>query len=131
MAFKKYAKNEFGQPNKFYAYYSNAMNIFLTTVKTREARFTRDEVRRSKGVRELKMRLGGASDRDLVSFITSGVAVGCPYTPEDVRRATLIYGPDIASLKGKTTDSGPMRATIIDLDNIGEKKVQSLFVDIF
>ena len=129
--FKKYPRGEFGQSSRLYAYVPSAARIFATSVHERESKFTRDEVQRAKGVRELKMRLGGASDHDLVQFLTSGVAVGCPYTAADVRRATLIYGPDIAGLKGKTTASGPKKPIVLELEDIGEQRKQSLFVDIF
>ena len=129
--FHKLKRGEFGQRNKFYVMVPSAIEVYLSTVRDREAKFTKDEVARAKGARELKMRLGGASDRDMIQFLLSGVAVGCPYTAADVRRATLIYGPDIAGLKGKTTASGPKKAHILDLEDIGEVKRQSLFVDIF
>lgn len=131
LEFTKFQVGEFGQENKLYAYVPEPHRLYLTLASENESKFSRDEIQRARGVRELKMRLGGASDRDLIQFLLSGVAVGCPYTPDDVRRASLIYGPDVAGLRGKMTAGGPKKATILELGDIGESRSQSLFVDIF
>jgi hypothetical protein len=128
--FVKYDRGEFGKTNKFYCWIPPDAYVNSITVRDRESQFTKTEVDRAKGVRALKLRLGGASDADMMEFIRQSVAVGCPFTPEDVRRASVIYGPDVASLKGKTTNRGPSKATIIDLE-LGEKTAQTLYCDIF
>ena len=130
MKFLKLPKDEFGRQNKFYVFVPDVKRINGYTVRERESQYTKSEVERAKGVRDLKLRLGGASDRDMMEFIRQSVAVGCPYTPADVKRATVIYGPDIASLKGKTTDAGPVKSTIIDLE-LGEQVAQMLYIDVF
>jgi len=129
--FKKLEHGEFGGKNVFYVFIPNMHSMYVTTVAERESKYTKDELARARGVRELKIHLGGASDVDLIKFINSGVAIGCPYTAMDVRRSAMIYGPDIAGLKGKTTASGPKRATIIEVDRVGESIKQFLFVDVF
>lgn len=130
LSFVKFDVDEFGHPNKFYLH-APQVRCDSLTVRERESRFTRSEVEAAKGVRLLKLRMGGVSDADLIEFIRSGTAVGCPFTPADVRRAVEIYGPDIASLKGKTTDKGPSRATVIDLPDTGEQREQTLHADVF
>lgn len=130
MKFLKLQKNEFGEPNKFYTFVPDFKRVMAYTVREREAQYSRSEVEKAKGVRELKLRLGGASDRDMMEFIRQSVAVGCPFTPADVKRAAVIYGPDIAALKGKTTDAGPVKSTIIDLE-LGEQVTQMLYIDVF
>lgn len=43
----------------------------------------------------------------------------------------MIYGPDIAGLKGKMTDKGPTKTTVVDIESAGESKRQSLYLDVF
>lgn len=120
-----------GRPNKFYTYTPGEVRMYFSTVAQRESRYTKNEIALAKGAREMKMRLGGASDADLIRFIQNGTAVGCPYTPADIRRATTIYGPDVADLKGKTVDHGPRKPLVVEVDNASEQKRQALYVDIF
>ena len=35
-------------------------------------------------------------------LLEAGLIRDCPVTPDDAKRALKIYGPDIATLKGKT-----------------------------
>ncbi len=104
-------------------------NVLSTTVAEKEKMYSKAEVERARGVRELKRNLGGASDKELNEFIANGVALNCPFTPEDVRRASIIYGPDIACLKGKMTSPGPERPLVVNVDH-GEQRHQELHMDI-
>eukprot|EP01033_Poteriospumella_lacustris_P015043 gene15043-10761_t len=131
LEFSKPETDEFGAPNKFYCHAPTSISIGGITTTEREKMFPKAEVERARGARALKLRLGGASDADVIRFLRDGVAVGCPFTPADVRRATAIYGHDIADLKGKMTSRGPSRATVIDVPGGGEQKNQNLFVDVF
>lgn len=121
--FEKESDNTFGC-------YINAHTVLSTTIADRERLYSKSEVQRARGVRELKRNLAGASDRDLIEFINNGTALNLPYTAEDVRRAATIYGPDIASLKGKMTSPGPDRPLVVRVDH-GEQRQQELQMDIF
>eukprot|EP01033_Poteriospumella_lacustris_P017646 gene17646-12635_t len=133
LEFHKYKYDELGGPNKFYCLVPTMeADVLHSTVEERERNFSKAEVEAARGVRQLKLRLAGASDIDMIKFLRDGVAVGCPFTPEDVRRAARIYGPDIGTLKGKTTDSGPSKALLLDIDELpSEQKNQRLYIDIF
>jgi hypothetical protein len=104
--------------------------VMETTVADRKKMYSKAEVQRARGVRDLKRKLTGASDRELNEFISSGVALSCPFTPEDVRRAATIYGPDISCLRGKMASPGPDRPLVVSV-NHGEQRIQELHMDIF
>lgn len=104
--------------------------VMDATVAEREKMYTKAELKAARGVREFKRNMACASDHDIEDFITSGVAVNFPYTLQDVRRAAAIYGPDIASLKGKMTSPGPDRPLVVSVDH-GEQRNQELHMDIF
>jgi hypothetical protein len=48
-------------------------------------------------------RLGAPTKLSSSLFSSRNLIRNCPVTPDDARRALLIYGPDIAVLKGKMT----------------------------
>jgi hypothetical protein len=75
----------------------------VTTVKSQEQLFTAREVERAKGARELIQKLGYPSSRSVGDMVTSGALINCPFTVKDIDRAYQIYGPDLGSLRGKTT----------------------------
>ena len=80
---------------------------FLSTVRDHEAQFTKRELRGAQLARALYRKLGRPSERDFYVLLEKGLISNCPITPVDARRATYIYGPDLASLKGKTTRRHP------------------------
>jgi hypothetical protein len=46
----------------------------------------------------------GRPDEKLFQFILrNNLILNCPVTPDDASRALTIYGPDVATLKGKMT----------------------------
>ena len=47
--------------------------------------------------------VGNPPPRDYINMVRSGIICNCPVTPEEVNNANTMFGPDIASLKGKTT----------------------------
>jgi hypothetical protein len=64
--------------------------------------YTKREVNGAKQAQELMRKFGYPSTGDIIKMISNGVILNCPVTIADVKRAIDIYGPDLASLKGKT-----------------------------
>ena len=80
---------------------------FVTTVNDNETHYTATEISRAKGVRALQAKIGRPSTRDLIYILNHKLIPNAPFTSDDARRAELIYGPDLGSLKGKTTRRRP------------------------
>ena len=60
----------------------------------------------------------------------AGTFLNCSVVPEDVHRATNIWGPDSASLKGRMTETRPLTAAAVPLAR-RRFEPQSLHCDIF
>ena len=60
------------------------------------------EVEGADRARTLYRQLGRPSQRDFLDALANNVVQNCPVTPEDAKRALKIYGPDPATIKGKT-----------------------------
>ncbi|KAI2502265.1 Reverse transcriptase (RNA-dependent DNA polymerase) [Fragilaria crotonensis] len=56
--------------------------------------------------RTLYRAIGRPSEAEFQRILDSGCIRNCPVTSLDAKRALTIYGPDIATLKGKTTRAG-------------------------
>lgn len=102
----------------------------IQTVEENELKYSKRDVERAEAARDLKNKLGNPSTKDLVSMIKSGGILNCPVTIHDVYRAIRIWGPDLASIKGKTTRRRPVPVTIDPVFRTISADV-TLCVDIF
>jgi hypothetical protein len=104
----------------------------VSTVEDNMKRFTDREVKKAEEARRLQTVLGYPSDKALVRMISSGGMVNSPISVHDVYNAVRIWGPNLGSLKGKTTRSKPNVVTIEHLDEkiIIDKEIV-LCMDIF
>ena len=80
----------------------------LPTTAGNEANFTKREVKRSVIARQLQASLGFPPDQKLISALRAGSFLNCDVLPEDITRASEIWGNNVASLKGRTTRERPM-----------------------
>ena len=85
-------------------FYTNA----LPTTASNAADFTRREVQRSTLARRFQASLGFPPDEKFITALNAGTFLNCDILPSDVRRATTIWGPSIAALKGRTTRQRPL-----------------------
>jgi hypothetical protein len=56
---------------------------------------------------ELYRKLGRPSQQQFENIIANNMITNCPITVDDAKREPLIYGPDLATLKGKTIRGQP------------------------
>ena len=75
----------------------------ITTVADNEAQYSRREVTLAREARQLQRRLANPPDAKLIKALASGTIQNTTVTPADVTRATIIYGPSIEAIKGRTT----------------------------
>ena len=76
---------------------------FVSTVSANAASFSPREVEGAQQARRLYRLLGRPSQRDFESALKNNLIRNSPVTSDDAKRALIIYGPDVAALKGKTT----------------------------
>ena len=93
------------------------------TVAEAESRYTHRQVQDAKKARELIRTLGVPSVAAVKSIVHNGQATGFDISPKDIDRAIDIYGPPLASLKGKSTEPKPIKAKY---DRIDHKVAQEL-----
>lgn len=76
--------------------------LTIETVYEKEKKYSTTEVKKVRQARDMMRQLGYPSTRDMIKMIVKGMMINIPVTVQDVMRAEKIYGPDVASLKGKT-----------------------------
>ena len=80
----------------------------LPTTTANEAEYSKREVARSVFARRLQAILGFPPDSKLITALRAGTFLNCDVLPEDVTRATAIWGPSIPALKGRTVREKPV-----------------------
>ena len=76
----------------------------VSTVVDNCAVFTRRELEGADRARQLYCTIRRLSQQKFEAILDRGSILNCPVTKADAQRANIIYGPDLAYLKGKTTD---------------------------
>jgi hypothetical protein len=77
----------------------------LSTVATQKRMFSKREIQAADAARELYRKIGRPDEATYQTILRRGQILNCPITPDDARQALVIYGQDVAALKGKTTRS--------------------------
>ena len=101
----------------------------FVTVGELEAAFRPDQVKRAREAKELFRKLSYPSTQSLCKLLQSGGIDNCDLTPEDVIRSVKIYGPEIASLKGKTVSFAPPTIPPVIISNVAQSPI-TLYADI-
>ena len=82
-----------------------AMYTMVSTVATQKEMFSTRGIKAADAARDLYRKIGRPDEAFFQTILRRGYIRNCPVTPDDARRALIIYGPDVACLKGKTTRS--------------------------
>jgi hypothetical protein len=98
-SFGFYAYNPFEESNNYQ---------FITTMEENRKFYTERQFQRAKKARELYYSLGAPSLQDFKTMGTMNFIKNNPILFEDIKIAESIFGPDIGSLKGKTTWKQPV-----------------------
>jgi hypothetical protein len=75
----------------------------ITSVGDNKRLYTARDIELADRARTLSKNMGYPSPAALINMINKGSIVNCPVTAKDVQRATEIYGPEVAALRGRTT----------------------------
>jgi hypothetical protein len=127
---------KFESRNKLYVW--NAMSdktckdevVLVETVEETERQFTKREIEQARKSRDLIKRLGYPSVRDLVHGIKSGSIKNAPVNERDFDNAVTMWGPDLGTLKGKTTRAATRPVEVHESEISVDKEIV-LAIDIF
>ena len=78
-------------------------NIMIASVAENIKKYTKREVSKARKAADVMRRLGHASPGQLIKLISQGKIDNIDFVAQDISRAIDIWGPDLGSLKGKTT----------------------------
>ena len=81
--------------------------LVVNTVKENKKNYTHNDYLHALRAQELQVTMGRPSTATFVEALKNNGILNCPVTPADVEAAEQIFGPDIGSLKGKTTRRNP------------------------
>ena len=106
----------------------------LNTVEENKSLYTKGQIQRADAARKLYRVIGHPSIRDYKNIIQTNQIKNCPITIEDINICEQIYGPDVATLKGKTVRTKP-KPVVRDYVEIPRQLIQAhkgiiLFADI-
>jgi hypothetical protein len=69
--------------------------------------FSQRQIKDADQARELYRKIGRPDEVEFQNILRKNLIRNCPVTVADAQRALVIYGPDIATIKGKTTPTVP------------------------
>jgi hypothetical protein len=75
----------------------------VSTVKENMVGFTKREVERAKLAGKVYHAMGCPTVESFKHAIRANLIKNCPVTPQDATNAKRIFGPDVGTIKGKTT----------------------------
>jgi hypothetical protein len=105
--------------------------VAITTVDENKSHYTKREIKQAEEAKGFMKKTGYPSVADAIKIIESGAIMDCPITPADILRARDIWGPDLASLKGKTVHKKLKRVREDFLPKPKESTaVQNMYADI-
>ena len=92
--------------DRIHYHYTKKCHITLVkTVSKNEAGYSKRQLKTAKVAREIYAKVGHPSNKGFSNLINSNLINNFPVTLEDAIRADKIYGPNIATFKGKTNRS--------------------------
>ena len=86
----------------------NNMCNLVTTVNENKVGYTKRQIEDAKTARKLYHMMGCPTIQNFKHILRQNIIMNCPVTTEDIDNADKIFGPDIRTMKGKTTRQSPM-----------------------
>ncbi|MHA7927606.1 MAG: reverse transcriptase domain-containing protein, partial [Marinobacter sp.] len=87
----------------------------VQTVDENKSKYSARDYQRAEMARTIQKTIGRPSTKQFLRIVSEGQLPNCPITREDVLAAEAIFGPDVGSLKGKTTHT---RSTPVNIQNV-------------
>ena len=104
------------------------VNFLIDTVEENKSGYTQRQFENAKKARKLYHIIGCPTVENFKSILRQNIIRNCPVTVDDVNIAEKIFGPDIGSLKGKSTRSkpNPVKSDLIEIPSELKIKHQDL-----
>ena len=90
--------------------------VNVNTVRQNYEGYTKHQVKNAERARRLMGMVASPSERDYQAMVRLNMLKDCPVTNDDIRNAHAIYGPDLASIRGKTVRRAPERVVVDYVD---------------
>ena len=87
---------------------SGLYTTVLPTTTSNEASVTVRQRERAVYARKVQASLGFPSDQKFITMLRAGCILNCDVLPDDVIRATALWGPNLSIIQGKTTQRRPI-----------------------
>jgi hypothetical protein len=84
-----------------------AATAFVQMVPQNYEGFTKKEVLQAKEARRAMGSIGNPSENDFKGMVSNNMIMNCPITTTAIANARSIFGPDLASVRGKTVQRMP------------------------
>jgi hypothetical protein len=81
--------------------------VHIQTVRGNYEGHTKKDMMQAKEVRRMQAMLGNPSEKDFKGMVSGNMIKNCPVTTTDITNARVIFGPDLASIRGKTVRRTP------------------------
>ena len=96
---------------------TNGTSNLISTVTKNKKGYTIRQFERTKGARKLYHIVGTPTMENFKLLLQTNIIKNCPVTVEDVNIVDQIFGPDMSSLKGKSTrrKPNPVRKDLIEI----------------
>ena len=109
--------------------------LFIQTIQGNYEGFTKCEVTKAKKARRAQAMMRTPSEKDYKGMVSNNRIANCPITLSIVSNACAIFGPDLASIRGKTVQrtSAPVVADYMAVPRelVDSNKVITLAADVF
>ena len=102
----------------------------IDTVEEKKSMFTQREVRQARMAADLYEILGRPSYKDFYWMVAKNYIKDCPVNAKDISRAIEIWGPDLGTIKGKTTRETAKHVPEVETVGIFEDKTVVICADL-
>ena len=91
--------------------------LHVNTVRGNHEGFTKKHIAQASNARRLMGMIGSPSERDFQGLVRQNLLKDCPITNDDIVNAHKLFGPDLASIRGKTVRRKPdhVRTDYVDI----------------